>query len=403
MNLVKKAMLFYKQEGLINTVKRTFNKCVEIMKRVPNIIKERILWKKYIKELSEQIAGKQVFVIIPCIDWNIPLFQRPHQIAKELSKTDNSIVLFISDQYRYDNFAGYYSIDKNLFLYSPRMMDKLNNLTQNAQEVTVFMSWMRHSKWLDQFSYNKLVYEYIDDLSLFYYHTQNMIDEHYRLMKCADITVCTARELYEKALPYAKKAILSPNAGDYVFFKNNSNVSVNKLLEGKLCSAQCVIGYYGCLAKWFDYDLVLQVARTKPQWYFVLVGYCFDGTAEILKNYKLENIICIPAQPYQQLPSFISAFDIQCIPFVINDITKSTSPVKLFEYMASGKPILTSRLPECLQYKSVETYVGIEDFIVKVDKLIQLKNNSTYLQLLDEEARENTWAARVKTILSCIE
>ncbi|MEL7622558.1 MAG: glycosyltransferase [Clostridiales bacterium] len=402
MNLIKKAILFYKQEGFWNTVHRTGEKCWETIKRVPVILKEQLIKKRCLRRLEKQTKGKRVFVLIPCIDWHIPLYQRPHQIAAELAKNENSLVLFISDQYRYDNFACCSEIQENLYLFSHRLVTDLNEILKSSSEIIVIMGWMRQTHLLKKFFYHKLIYEYIDDMSLFYYHTPQMEKEHYRLMAEADLTVCTARALYEKAVPYARKAILSPNAGDYDFFHNNREYPVNKLLAGKLDSASCVIGYYGCLAKWFDYDLVIEVAKRQPNWYFVLVGYCFDGTAEILKKIELSNIIWVPAQPYKLLPSFVSAFDIQCIPFLINDITISTSPVKLFEYMASGKPILTSKIPECLNYRIVTTYEDVDDFVIKAGELLQLKNNPDFLAAMDKEARQNTWGARVRDILENI-
>jgi len=402
MNLMKKAVAFYKQEGFRNTVRRIVEKCWEETKRIPIIIKEIITNKKSLQELAQQCSSKRVFVIIPCIDWHIPLYQRPHQIATELAKDYNNFILFVSDQYRYDNFACCEKIQDRIYLYSHRMVGRLDEVLENSSEVIVVMSWMRQSHLLKKFSYKKLIYEYIDDMSLFYFHTPQMEELHYNLMATADLTVCTAKVLYEKALPYARKAILSPNAGDYEFFHNNRGVAVNKLIAGKTDQAVCVIGYYGCLAKWFDYDLVIEVARRKPEWCFVFIGYSFDGTADILKKVDLANIIHIPAQPYKSLPSFVSAFDIQCIPFLINDITLSTSPVKLFEYMASGKPIITSRMPECCNYRTVATYVNADDFIDKVVNLIPLKNDANFLAEMDSEARENTWESRVNIILKNI-
>lgn len=402
MNLIKKAILFYKQEGFRNTLSRTMEKCWETIRRIPVLIKEQITKRYSLSQLKQQIVSKQVFVIIPCIDWSIPLFQRPHQIAVELAKRKDTVVFFISDQYRYDNFACYSHVSDSLYLFSYRLVNKLDEVLHDAADVVVVMSWMRQSHLLKQFTYKKLIYEYIDDMSLFYYHTLQMEQEHYRLMAEANLTVCTARALYEKARPYARKAILSQNAGDYDFFHSNRECQINEQLDGRINNAKCVIGYYGCLAKWFDYDLVLEVAQKKPDWFFVLVGYCFDGSADILKKASIHNIVYIPAQPYKMLPSFISAFDIQCIPFLINDITKSTSPIKLFEYMASGKPILTSKLPECLNYNSVITYENSDDFIVKTEKLMKLKDDPGYLAEMDREAKENTWSARVKTILESI-
>ena len=67
--------------------------------------------------------------------------------------------------------------------------------------------------------------------------------------------------------------------------------------------------------------------------------------------------------------------------------------------MASGKPILTSAMPECLQYQSVLVYRDLEDFLDQVPNALSLAHEPSYLELLDSEARQNTWNARVQEIL----
>ena len=381
---------------------RTAEKAKEIVVHIPGILLEKVAGRRFFQRIEQKSSGKNVFIIIPCIDWNIPLFQRPHQIATVLSDLPETHVFFVSDEYRYDNFAGLSSVNPHLDLLSWRIVPKIGAALDGAKQVTVFMSWPRHADLLEHLPYDKLVYEYIDDLSLFYYYTEAMKEKHYELIRNADLTVCTARALFEDAQPVAKRALLSPNAGDYDFFHNHRDCNIEATLSESIRKYECVLGYYGCLASWFDYDLVLEVAKRNPQWCFVLVGYCFDGTISRLKEAALENIILFPAQAYQKLPSFVAGFDIQTIPFVINDITKATSPVKLFEYMATGKPILTSAMPECLQYQSVAIYKDADDFIEKVRKLQGTRNDPDYINQLDIDARNNTWESRVKEILEIL-
>lgn len=402
MNLIKKALLFYKREGLYNTLIRTVQKIGEQIRRVPGDIVESIFSQYYRKRIAEHVKGKQVYIVISCIDWNIPIFQRPHQLATALSHKENAHVLFISEKQRYDYFSGMFLVNPNLDIVSERLTKVLYDSLQSAVQVTVFKTWPRRAEILEQIPYDALVYEYIDDFSLFYYYTEDLKQKHYDLMRKADLVVCTAKVLYEDALRITSKAIFSPNAGDYVFFHSNRNCPIFPALLEKTQKYECVLGYYGCLARWFDYALVLNIARKMPQWCFVFVGYCFDGTISQLQEAGLQNIILYPAQPYGNLPSFISAFDIQIIPFVINDITTATSPVKLYEYMASGKPILTSNLPECQRYQSVVTYLDGNDFIKKVSSLMTNRNNPEYIAVMDKEARENTWDARVTEILTSL-
>lgn len=399
MNPIQKALLFYKKEGLKNTLVRTAQKLREILLRLPGRILERLFADRYIRQVAQHAKDKDVFILIPCIDWNIPIFQRPHQIAVTLTKQPNAHVFFVSDQYRYDNFAGISPVSSQLDLVSWRFVHRLTDALRSAKHITVFMSWPRQAQLLEYIPYDQLVYEYIDDLSLFYYYTDELKAKHYDLIREADLTVCTAQSLYEDALPLAKKALLSPNAGDYAFFHGNRNCPVEATLQEKIKPYSCVLGYYGCLASWFDYEMIMEVAKRRPDWCFVLVGYCFDDTVSILQEANLKNIILYPAQPYKNLPAFVSGFDLEIIPFVINEITKATSPVKLFEYMASGKPILTSAMPECLSYRSVTTYRDAGDFIEKAEMLLTLRDDPVYRTVMDQEAKDNTWDSRVEKIL----
>lgn len=403
MEIIRKAVLYYKKEGFYNTFVRTSQKIWELLNHIPWNIAEKIGIRYFQNKLLPHISGKDVYILISCIDWNIPLFQRPHQIAQVLSRREGAHVLFISDKARYDNFAGFFSVSPHLDVISWRILPQLAPQLINAKQITVFKSWPRHAELLDTIPYNRLVYEYIDDISLFYYYNEHMKSKHYELIHSADLTVCTARALYEDALPFAKKAILSPNAGDYSFFNKNKNSSIEPTLAEKIKPYSCVLGYYGCLASWFDYELVVEVAKKKPDWCFVLVGYCFDGTVSRLNDAAMDNIIIYPAQPYRELPKFIASFDIQTIPFVLNEITNATSPVKLFEYMATGKPILTSAMPECMQYESVSVYHNAASFVEKAEELMLMRQNKTYCRILSEEALENTWDSRVTQILNELE
>lgn len=403
MELLYKAKAFLKKEGIIKTIFKIYNNIKKCMRKIPNILYEKCLYKIRIEHLKELADKKNVYILIPCIDWETPIFQRPHQIACELGKQNENLVLFISDQYIYDNFAVSERVRKNVFLFSGRMCKKLDYILENAKKRIVFMSWTMHANYLSLFHYDKLVYEYIDELSLFYFYNSKMEQTHCKLLTTADIVVCTAQELYEKAKCFSEKAILCENAGDYDFFKNSRNVPVNSNIKDIVNNYACVLGYYGCLANWFDYKLIINVAQKRKDWLFVLIGYEFDNSANEIKCRKLNNVLVLPPQPYQQLPGFIAGFDVLIIPFILNDITKSTSPVKLFEYMAAGKPILTSDMLECRKYQSVYRYTSTEDFISKTEELLAIENNAPYYAIMEREALENTWSARVNSILMSLD
>lgn len=90
------------------------------------------------------------------------------------------------------------------------------------------------------------------------------------------------------------------------------------------------------------------------------------------------------------------------IPFLINDITRSTSPVKIFEYMALHKPIVTTDMNECRKFESVLIGHDHKEFIALLDKAMSLREDQDYIALLDKEARENDWSMKAKSIVDIL-
>ena len=164
-----------------------------------------------------------------------------------------------------------------------------------------------------------------------------------------------------------------------------------------------IICYYGALAKWFDYELINKVAKTYSNYAIVLIGIEYDDSLRASNILSNSNIYFLGKIDYKNLIQYSSLADLLIIPFIINEITQSTSPVKLFEYMAAQKPILTTAMKECQKYKSVNIANSHEDFINMIPNVIELSKNVSYLKLLNKEASENTWYKKANEILNMLE
>jgi len=105
-----------------------------------------------------------------------------------------------------------------------------------------------------------------------------------------------------------------------------------------------VIGYYGAIADWFDIDLIVWCARRHPKWNFVLIG-ASDG-CDIAEAASLPNVTFLGEKPYGELTHYLYAFDVCLIPFKVVDLTRATNPVKVYEYLCAGKPVVATDLPE---------------------------------------------------------
>ena len=354
-------------------------------------------------EFSTLVEGRRVIVFPPTLDWHLPLYQRPQQLARAYSEKENTLVLYLTANAGHDRVAVTEKINDTLYLVNAALTHELRALLRGAGETILSLSWTANCRYVELLRPDTLIYEYIDELEIFDGYDENMRREHLRLLRRADLTVCTARALYEKALPFARRAILSPNAGDYGHFSRCASVPPAPEAAERAARFRFTLGYYGALASWFDYALIAAAADARPEWLFLLVGMDYDGSLPKSALLSRRNVLWIPPQPYGRLPSFLRLFDLALIPFVLNDITRSTSPVKLFEYMSAEKPILCSRMPECLRYGCVETYPDAAGFLEKAEALLKRRDDPALKAALRKEALENTWEARADEILSALE
>lgn len=99
-----------------------------------------------------------------------------------------------------------------------------------------------------------------------------------------------------------------------------------------------VIGYFGLIAPWTNVELIAHLARSRPDWQFLLVGH---ASADVSPLQALPNILMVGPQPYETLPRWAKAFDVAIIPYRLNQQVANANPLKLREYLATGKPIVS--------------------------------------------------------------
>jgi len=115
------------------------------------------------------------------------------------------------------------------------------------------------------------------------------------------------------------------------------------------------------------------------------------------------NIRWIGQREYGELPAYLRLFDVAMIPFVINEITLATSPLKLYEYFAGGKPVIATPMPECEAFSEVSIVRNAEEFSRTLDVAKVQGQDPEFQRRLRELGRENSWTARVKLVRERLE
>ena len=347
--------------------------------------------------------------------WNVPLFQRPQHIARKL--TDKKTLIFyevtrMTDKVKYikEEKNNLYLVNYEIKAFENMLINKISKINKPKYLQLYSTCWDVTSSTLDKYiNCNfKVLYEYIDDLNPKLAGTKDLptnvryihswVCEHVN----DSIVVVSADKLYEdivKKRKSKKNIIFATNGVDYDFFKNcDKNIGINKELLNIKTKYKKIIGYYGALAEWFDYDLLKKLANNFPDYAFVLFGIKYDTSFDESKINEINNIYFLGPVNYDVLPYNANLFDICIIPFVINEITLATNPLKVFEYMAMHKPIITTDMPECRKYKSVNIAKNEEEFI-KLISIIDSINTKEYQNILDKEAKDNSWEEKANEII----
>lgn len=342
---------------------------------------------------------KDVIIYPPTIEWNVPLFQRPQQLMKFFAN-QNYLCIYVTANHQHDDYPlGFTRVNDNLYI-AYTSMDTFSVIP----DPIVILSWAMNISYLQALDNYFLVYDYIDDISIFHLYDQRMEAAHRYLLRNADLVVATAERLFKKAKKLRPDTILCPNGVDFSLFSCADSQSViPSELNDILATGKKIVGYYGALAEWVDYNLIRFLVEKRPDLQIVLIGIDYDGSLYRSGVTQLENVAFLGHKLYSQLPNYLACFDVAIIPFRINEITLGTNPIKMYEYMCAGKPVVTTNIPECVKAPGVLVGKNKKHFVSMIDKALEIQNDTNYVQKLISFARENTWDSRVKVISRLIE
>lgn len=345
----------------------------------------------------------KVIIFENSFGWNGIMKQRPQQIAEHMP--DDVLFLYHSNRDRYDNGICCKRVKSNLYIIDNDLYRNfIVNLSGNFYVMVYSTNFVKRSI-IDKYSASGfgIIYEYVDDINieLMGKRTYSLLKSQYDyvMSKSNVFVACTASKLYDN-VKSAKKRLIT-NGVDYDHFcckKREVPSDMKRIID----FGKPIIGYYGALASWFDYDLIKEISETSL-YSIVLIGLDYDKTLDSSGVLELENVFYLGKKDYSILPSYLDCFSVAMIPFIINEITLSTSPVKVFEYMADLKPIVTTGLPECKKYKSVFVSSSHKEFISNLKKANSLAKDKKYLDILKSDSISNTWDSKCLEMIDFIE
>ena len=343
--------------------------------------------------------SKGAVIFLPSIGWNVVNIQRTQHLAREFARQGYVAIFDSSDSY--DDVSGIKELEPNLFL----VRDSSDALSEIENPILWAFTYNYSSRDVYPAS-TRTIYDWIDDFNVFQFDREFLERNHERALKEASVIVSVARRLHEQVVVSRPDAIYLPNAVDYEHFANQRLAVPNDPdIPHSWLRRKPLAGYYGVMAEWFDYELLNTVAGLRPDWNFLLIGPVYDNSLRdsggaLLKH---DNVKWIGSRDYQTLPEYLSLFDVATIPFVINDITLATSPLKLYEYFAGGKPVVTTPMPECQAFSEVHIARTPEEFSLALDAARTEGGDPRFREVMQRLGQENSWASRLEKLVSQLE
>jgi glycosyltransferase involved in cell wall biosynthesis len=348
-------------------------------------------------------ARGPVFVFpAPSVAWGY-LLQRPQQLALALARLGHT-VLYAADPSFPDgpdrNVSGILQLHEGPILFADGREGRM--ISALKRPVICWQYWPHQSAFRQHLpAGSQLIYDCLDDLAVFDKPYPRMWQDHEQTLAAADVVLVSSSRLLGGIQTHRPDAVLVPNAATYEDFAQprlGDWPELRKLRQ----STPTLIGYFGALGRWLDWELLRELAGARPDWTWLLVGdLMFDGPP-VARLLRCRNVHLWPRHPYARLGQLLASFDVATIPFKVDKLTEAVSPIKLFEYMAGGKPIVSTPLPECAKYAPVRVAGTTAQFLDGIEWALGPGRGEDHRQSLQACARQNTWSARVRGVLDLL-
>jgi glycosyltransferase involved in cell wall biosynthesis len=334
------------------------------------------------------------------------VFQRPNHLLTRFSKHQR--VFFIEEPIFHDGDDKLHieNFNENLYVVTPhirhgldaeevfnRQRKFISNLFTNMQ-VNRFISWYYTPMALpftDHLEPVLTVYDCMDELSAFKFAPPELTIREKELFGKADVVFTGGHSIFES------KKNAHPNIHPFP-----SSIDKHHFGAARICKTDPAdqspiphprFGFFGVVDERFDIDMLDQVAKAKPEWQFVILGPVVKIDPEHLPKHS--NIHYLGGKKYEELPSYIAGWDIATIPFAMNESTKFISPTKTPEYLAAGKPVISTPIRDVVSpygdNKLVHIVSNADEFIAAAEIELARKKRTAWLKKVDEFLAFNSW------------
>lgn len=384
----------------------------------------------------------QNIICFSSIDWDF-IWQGHQEIMSTLAQSHNRVLfventgvrrVVLSDLPRLlkrianwrKGIGGIRREQKNLYVYSPIVLpfpySKFSRWINSFVISRNIKRWMRTMDFdepiawvflptgtvlsvLRKMSIKLLLYYCIDDFSKSSKFARRIVRTEKELLEKADIVFATSEQLYQKSKKYNRNVFSFPFGVNLENFKPSVSESMGRP-EELVNLKDPIIGYIGGIHRWIDQELIKETARRHPDCNFVFVGPIQIDIKELSQE---RNIFFLGQKPREKLPQYVHYFSVCLIPYQITPYTGNVYPTKLNEYLALGKPVLSTPLPEIVSFNQANGNIikiakTAEEFSRQLGRMIHDGvDNMDEIRQRIETAIKNGWSNKIEKMSDYIE
>lgn len=226
---------------------------------------------------------------------------------------------------------------------------------------------------------------------------KNIVRCEKHLVIQSDLVITVSESLYNEKLRLNANTHFIPNGADYSHF-SKALLPETQIPKEIRALRHPMIGFIGMIGIRFDANTLRSVAQARPDWSIVLVGEVNKKERSLALLMQMPNVHFLGMQPIEKLPSYLKAMDVCLIPYKKNSFTDNCFPLKLFEYLSAGKPIVASQIPSLNKYtRYVYLSNNAEEYLKNIELALSI-NSAGIVGDRVAFAEANSWDSRLHEI-----
>lgn len=372
-------------------------------------MEKTIMLNNNVALVKKDIVPQYDMIVFCHLRWEF-VYQRPQHLISRLSK--NMKVLFVEEPIAKspgakDTYTTI-NITENIDVFKPKVDDiedialLLKKFLKSNKPVIGWFYSSSFSPLLTVINFETVIYDCMDELSLFKGASKHLINQEKFLLSHADIVFTGGKSLFESKKNLHSNVYCFPSSVDETHFaKAQNGIEVPSDI---FFLKNPIVGYYGVIDERIDLELLHNTAKILPNVSFVMIGPLAkieDGDLP-----KDQNIYYLGMRSYEVLPNYLKAFDIAMMPFALNESTKYISPTKTLEFMAADKPIISTKIKDVVRdyencinlIDTAEEFANTITTILDSDKSM-LSKQEGYCKILKNTSWDAT-AQKMTTIIN---